>query len=121
MSHDLQNLALFKQIGGRVTTSKVFYADTPYNRKLKRAGKLYKYKHTYAPPGKKARVWYTLIKKKSSKKCPPNKVLSSKGNCVLKKCPSGKKLTLKGKCIDKPRKSQKNKSKKKKTSRKKLD
>tara|TARA_B110000971_G_scaffold221746_1_gene270331 strand:- start:4012 stop:4356 length:345 start_codon:yes stop_codon:yes gene_type:complete len=66
---------------------------------------LYKYKHTYGPPGRKPRVWYTLVKKKSPKKCPPNKEMSPKGNCVLKKCPSGKKLTLKGKCINKPKKS----------------
>ena len=99
------NIHYLEQIGGRVVTSKVFYADTPQNRKLKRVGKLYKYKHTYGPPGRKPRVWYTLVKKKSPKKCPPNKEMSPKGNCVLKKCPSGKKLTLKGKCINKPKKS----------------
>ena len=71
------------QIGGRVFTTKVCYADTAQNRKLKRVGKLYKYKHTYAPPGKK-RVWYTLVKKKSPKNALPIKKMSPKGNCVLK-------------------------------------
>ena len=56
------------QIGGKVFTTKVCYADTAQNIKLKRVGKLYKYKHTYAPPGRKKRVWYTLVKKKSPKK-----------------------------------------------------
>ena len=35
------------QIGGKVF---ICYADTAQNRKLKRVGKLYKYKHTYAAP-----------------------------------------------------------------------
>ena len=105
--HYSHNIHHFEQIGGKVVFTKVFYADTPQNRKLKRVGKLYKYKHKYGPPGRKPRVWYTLVKKKSPEKCPPNKEMSPKGNCVLKKCPSGKKLTLKGKCINKAKKSKK--------------
>tara|TARA_B100000902_G_C27140389_1_gene828311 strand:- start:287 stop:760 length:474 start_codon:yes stop_codon:yes gene_type:complete len=106
MNNELNTITshYIEQTGGRVYTEKMFYSDTAQNRKLKRVGKPYKYKHTYAKPGRKPRVWYTLINKKSPKKCPPNKQLSPKGNCVLKKCPSGKKLTLKGKCIDKPKK-----------------
>ena len=115
-----------EQIGGRVVVSKVFYKDTPNNRKLKRVGQLWKYKYSYAKPGGKARVWYKLVKPKNNrkkcpspkqernkfgkcvtKKCSPNKKLSPKGNCVLKKCPSGKKLTLKGKCINKSKQTKK--------------
>ena len=105
-NHNSHNLHHFEQIGGRVVSIKVFYADTPQNRKLKRVGELYKYKMMCGPsaPGKKNRVWYAHVKKKFPKKCPPNKELSRKNNCVLKKCPSGKKLTLKGKCINKPKK-----------------
>ena len=61
------------QIGGKVFTTKVCYADTAQNRKLKRVGKLYKYKHTYAAPGRKKRVWYTPVKKKSPRKKSPQR------------------------------------------------
>ena len=91
-----------EQIGGRVVVSKVFYKDTPNNRKLKRVGQLWKYKYSYAKPGGKARVWYKLVKPKNNrKKCPSPKQERNKfGKCV-------KKLTLKGKCINKPKQSKK--------------
>ena len=86
--------------GGGVGRTPIFYKDNTSNRKLGRAGKIWKYKLTRMGPGGKRITSYRLPKTNLNKtKCKsPKKIRNKSGKCVTKKCSSNRKLNSKGMC-----------------------